>query len=69
MNYTQTLDTLSKFFADCANFWRNEGEDIAWAIKDIENLKRDPYKKFGKKLDKQAKQDFIAYLHEALRDY
>lgn len=62
MNYTQTLETLSYFFADCAKFWKY---DIEKAIKDVENVKRDPFSPRGKKLDKQAKADFIAYLHEA----
>lgn len=66
MNYTQTLETLSSFFADAVKFHKS---NFAQAIRDIEKIKRDPYKRFGKRLHKEAKRDFIAYLYETLRDY
>ena len=66
MNYIETLDTLSKFFADCVKFWPN---DLQNAIKDVERVKRDPYSPRGKKLDKTAKQDFINYLKEATQQF
>lgn len=63
MNYTQTLDTLSYFFADSVKRHR---QDIDKAIKEIEKVKRNPYKRFGRRLHKEAKRDFLAYLNEAL---
>lgn len=61
MNYTQTLNTLSKFFADSVE---KHMQDIDKAIEDIKKVKRNPYKKFGRRLHKEAKNDFIGYVYE-----
>lgn len=63
MDYTQTLDTLSYFFADLMERYQ---EDIEKAIREIEKVKRNPYKRFGKRLHKEAKEDFIEYIYEQI---
>ena len=64
MNYNETLDTLSKFYAECMKFWIREGKNTNYAIDDIEQLKHDPYSPNGRKLDEDAKNDFVNYLRE-----
>jgi len=65
MNYNKTLETLSKFYGERVKYWTEERKCIHNAISDIEKLKRNPYSFFGRKLNKDAKQDFINLVRES----
>lgn len=63
MNYNDTIVTLSNFYRECAAHWERESGTLEDAIKDVERLEYDPFSPFGKKLNEEAKRDFIKFLH------
>ena len=63
MNYFETIEQLSYFFADCAKFWNG---DAYKALDDVRNIDHDPFSPNGKRLDEEAKSDFIACILEML---
>lgn len=61
----ETERILDKFFKECFNFWKLQGntsrQSFENALKDIRDIKRDPYVPTGDLLDEEAKQKFIRY--------
>jgi len=61
----ETEKILDKFFRECWRFWRLRGntsrQSFENALKDIRNIKHNPYVPTGDLLNEEAKQKFIHY--------
>lgn len=64
MNYNETLDMLSKFYADCLKFCMREGRSLDYALKDVESITTNPYSPNGQLIDLDARNDFVEYIKE-----
>ena len=69
MNEKETYEILSRFYIDCLKFWNKEVNERGFAtdlkieelaIKDIENIKNNPYSPNGKVLDIETKEKWVA---------
>jgi hypothetical protein len=60
-NYQETTEILKSFYSECLRFWKRENVENAaeYALKDLANIKCDPYSPNGETLDKKAITDFI----------
>ena len=65
VNAKETERILDKFFKECFNFWKRQGNtdrrSFENALKDIKNIKCDPYTPTGDLLNEEIKQKFIRY--------
>jgi hypothetical protein len=73
LNHEETYKILGEFFNDCVRFWILKGvkdykEAFALAIKDVKNIKHNPYSPHGELLDVEAKELFIKYRKMDLRN-
>lgn len=59
-----TQELVEKFYFDCLEFWQRENVEDAkgLAIKDCENITRNPFSPNGELLDAEAKAEVIEKL-------
>ena len=65
LNQHDTQLAMEKFFRDCLNFWRRNGDDerkaFENALNDTRRITTDPFSPCGDKLDVETKDAFIRY--------
>lgn len=70
LSYEETYKILENFFEDCERFWKNEKQNYPQnykeeidvkqnTLRDVLNLKNNPYSPKGKSLNPIAKADFL----------
>lgn len=59
----KTMEILEQFSQECYDFWIRQGKShkdaFELALKDIKDVKHDPYVPCGELLDAEAKEEFI----------
>lgn len=71
-NKEDTLKILNKFFIDCFGFWFNEGKSImealTLALGEVAEVEHNPFDPYGKLLDAEGKQEFVARIEKELEE-